>query len=105
MQVIACGTTGFLDRRHSVALDVGLADDPAEPNADHEDQNNEPAHADPRESAPLAMNGFGLIGHAGPLRSNDPLARIIIRARPMGLRRPLCANAASVGSGSWNLLT
>src|SRR4029077_3281398 len=59
LPVVLDHTTGPQDRRHSITLDVGLADDPTQPNADHEHNDDQPPHAESEESPPGTRNGAG----------------------------------------------
>ena len=42
------------DGRHGIALDMGLVDDPTEGAPDHQDQDDQPSHAEPRVAPPGA---------------------------------------------------
>ena len=54
----------ILDRRHSIALDVSLVDNPSQSSPNHEHQDDQPPHAEAQESSPGTWDGIGLRCHS-----------------------------------------
>ncbi len=57
LPVIRDGSSDSVDRRHSIALNMSLADNPSQPDPDDKHKDDQPPHAQAQESSPEMRGG------------------------------------------------